>query len=89
MSTKSGGIGQPNCRLLADDLKTLPARGDKLFHADKEVGYVTSAVASPILKANIALGYVRRESNAIGSELVLSIAAGEIIATIVELPFAK
>src|SRR6266487_2297920 len=47
---------------LADDLKTLPARGDKLFKDGKEIGYITSAIASPMLKANIALGYVRREA---------------------------
>ena len=56
---------------LADDLKTLPQRGDKLFHAGKEVGYVTSAVKSPALNVNIALGYVRREVNQIGNELTL------------------
>lgn len=74
---------------LADDLKTLPKRGDKLFHAGKEVGYVTSAVKSPALNANIALGYVRREANQIGTELLLQTASGESAAKIVELPFVK
>src|ERR1700722_6371952 len=74
---------------LADDLKTLPQRGDKLFHAGKEVGYVTSAVRSPMLNANVALGYVRREANQIGNELTLRTAAGESPAKIVELPFVK
>src|SRR5206468_2200860 len=44
---------------LSDELKSPPAKGDKLFHGGKEAGYVTSALASPALKANIALGYVR------------------------------
>src|SRR5882672_7436205 len=56
---------------LVDDLKALPQHGDKLFHAGKEVGYVTSAVKSPSFNANIALGYVRREVNQIGSDLTL------------------
>jgi len=73
---------------LADDLKSLPARGDKLFSAGKEVGFVTSAVKSPKLKANIALGYVRREINQTGNELALQTADGESPAKIVELPFA-
>ena len=73
----------------ANELKTLPAKGDKLFHDGKEVGYVTSAVKSPALNANIALGYVRRESNAIGTELALRTTAGETKAVITELPFAK
>ena len=74
---------------LANDLATLPARGDKLFHAGKEVGYVTSAVKSPALNANIALGYVRREANQVGNELTLRTAAGESPAKITGLPFAK
>jgi folate-binding protein YgfZ len=86
-------IGHVNKELrglrLADDLKNLPARGDKLFHAGKEVGYVTSAVKSPSLNANIALGYVRREANQIGNGLTLRMAAGESPVKIVALPFVK
>ena len=67
----------------------LPQKHDKLFHAGKEVGYVTSAVKSPSLNANIALGYVRREANQIGNELTLRTTAGESPAKIVELPFVK
>ena len=74
---------------LATNLESLPKKGDKLFHAGKEVGYVTSAVKSPALKADIALGYVRREANQIGNELTLRTAAGESPAKIVELPFVK
>ncbi len=69
---------------LADQLATLPAKGAKLFLGDKEVGYVTSAVHSPRLNANIALGYVRREANQIGTELLLQINEGKVAAKIVE-----
>ncbi len=75
---------------LADPASTglpLPQRGDKLFRDGKEIGYVTSAVKSPALNVNIALGYVRREANQIGTELILKRAAGESTAKIVELPF--
>ncbi|MCI0351235.1 MAG: hypothetical protein L0Z53_17565, partial [Acidobacteriales bacterium] len=61
--------------------EALPNRGDKLLLDGKEVGYVTSAVFSPVLKANIALGYVRKEHNAIGTKL-----DG---AEIVQLPFVN
>jgi folate-binding protein YgfZ len=85
---------------LADDLSALPQKHDKLFHNGKEIGYITSAVKSPALNAlvapklqseggNIALGYVRREANQIGTELVLRTATGESPAKIVELPFVK
>jgi glycine cleavage system aminomethyltransferase T len=50
---------------------------------------VTSAVKSPALNANIALGYVRREANQIGNELTLRTAAGESPVKIVALPFVK
>jgi folate-binding protein YgfZ len=87
-------VGHVNKELRALRLATnlgepLPAKGDKLFHAGKEVGYVTSAVKSPALNAHIALGYVRREANQIGNELTLRTATGESPAKIVELPFVK
>jgi folate-binding protein YgfZ len=74
---------------LADDLKGLPKKGDKLFHDEKEAGFVTSAIVSPRLRANIALGYVKREVNQPGTELMLRTADGESRARIVELPFVK
>jgi folate-binding protein YgfZ len=72
---------------LADNLKQLPQRGDKLFHAGKEAGYITSTVKSPALHANIALGYVRREVNQIGTELTIRTASSEAPVKIFELPF--
>jgi folate-binding protein YgfZ len=74
---------------LSNDISVLPAKGEKLYKDDKEVGYITSAVASPILKANIALAYVRRETNEIGTALKLksSASALESAAQIVTLPF--
>jgi folate-binding protein YgfZ len=74
---------------LADDLKAFPHSGDKLFLDGKEIGYVTSAVKSPALNANIALGYVRREANQIGTELTVKTAEEESLAKIVALPFVS
>jgi folate-binding protein YgfZ len=86
-------IGHVNKELrglrLADDLKTLPNKGDKLFHNGKEIGYITSAIKSPALNGNIALGYVRREANQIGTELTLRTAGEESVVKISELPFVK
>jgi folate-binding protein YgfZ len=73
---------------LNDDLKTLPTRGDKLFLGEKEIGYITSAVFSPKLKANIGLAYVRREGNKVGTDLFLRTVDGNSPAKIVELPFS-
>jgi folate-binding protein YgfZ len=72
---------------LADDLKELPVRGDKLFHDGKECGYITSAMASSSLKANIALGYVRKEANQIGTELTVKTSEGESLVKVVVMPF--
>jgi folate-binding protein YgfZ len=83
-------IGHVNKELrglrLAANLEPLPKRGDKLFHNGKEIGYITSAVKSPTF-GNIALGYVRRAANQIGTELILKTASSESTVKIVELPF--
>jgi folate-binding protein YgfZ len=65
----------------------LPRRGDKLFHAGKEVGHITSAVQSPALHAPIALAYIRREASQIGTELTLKMATAETQAKVASLPF--
>jgi folate-binding protein YgfZ len=70
---------------LADDLAKLPNKGDKLFHDGKEIGYITSAVK--LAAQNVALGYVRREANKIGTELTMQTPDGPHPVKIVELPF--
>ncbi len=74
---------------LPDNLRALPVKGDKLFLGEKEVGYITSATASPRLRANIALGYVRREANQIGTELRLQMPPDKLPVKIVDLPFVS
>lgn len=73
---------------LTDDLKSLPQKGDKLFHGDKEVGYITSATRLPALKASFALGYVRKEVNEAGKELTLKTANRDSVARILDKPAA-
>lgn len=72
---------------LPDDLPELPGKGAKLFLGEKEVGFITSAASSPTLPGNIALGYVRREAVATGTELLVTIGAAKLPARIVDLPF--
>lgn len=67
----------------------LPRKGDKLFAGEKEVGYITSGVHSPALHANIALGYVRREHNAPGTELSWRGETGSGTAQVAQLPFVS
>ncbi len=61
-------------------LATLPARGDKLFADDKEVGHLTSVVPG------FALVYVRKEQNARGTTLTLRGAAGDCVVTVEAIP---
>jgi folate-binding protein YgfZ len=72
---------------LPANLDALPIKGAKLFHSGKEVGYITSAANSPLLRTNIALGYVRKEVNQVGTELTLKTASADVPVTLVELPF--
>ena len=84
-----GHVNRELCGLrLEGNPEFLPQRGDKLIHAGKEAGYVTSAVRSPLLNATIALGYVRRGVKEIGAELTLKAAKEELSVQVVALPFA-
>jgi folate-binding protein YgfZ len=74
---------------LNDELVQLPTKGDKLFLTGKEVGHITSAVNSPLLNSKIALGYVRKDANEIGKELILKQAGAETTARVAALPFSK
>jgi folate-binding protein YgfZ len=47
----------------------LPAAGTKVFAAGKEVGFITSATHSPKHHADVALAYIRKESNSPGTAL--------------------
>lgn len=67
---------------------TLPERGDKLFQGGKEVGFLTSVGFSPVV-GGLALGYVHREANEIGTALTVQSGTQEFGATIVALPFGR
>jgi folate-binding protein YgfZ len=84
-----GHVNRKLCGLrLPASLSSLPAKDDKLFFEEKEVGYVTTSVASPDL-GNIALGYVRTESAQPGIRLTLRIAGTEGAVEVAELPFRR
>ena len=66
-----------------------PVSGDKLFHDSQEIGWITSAVVSPHFGHPIALGYVRREHLAPGTQLRIDRQGKPMIAEVVTLPFAR
>jgi glycine cleavage system aminomethyltransferase T len=61
----------------------VPARGTRLFAADRDVGFVTSAAESPRL-GTIAMGYVHRDFLAAGTKVEAATDAGRIPATVTE-----
>jgi tRNA-modifying protein YgfZ len=62
-----------------DATASVPKSGDKIFQDAKEVGWITSAVFSPKLERPIALGYVRKECNQIGTRLTVNHFGAEIV----------
>lgn len=71
-----------------DDRQDLPPRGTKLQKDGKDVGVLTSSVWSPGHRSVLALGLVRRECHALGTELTVATGGEGRHARIVELPFA-
>ena len=57
----------------------LPASEKPIVFDGKEIGYVTRAAYSPMFQLNIAMGYVRREQSAPGSEVQISGAAATAV----------
>ncbi|MGA2749451.1 MAG: glycine cleavage T C-terminal barrel domain-containing protein [Verrucomicrobiota bacterium] len=70
---------------LPADLQELPPSGAKLFLGQKQAGYITTAVRSPLFQSIIALAYVRREADHPGADLALETPAGKISAQIIPL----
>jgi folate-binding protein YgfZ len=62
----------------------LPEKGVKLMREGKEVGYITSSTHSPRHGARVALAYVRKEANAVGTDLTLF--GSGTVATIIAVP---
>ena len=81
--------GHPN-RLLRGieiDASQQPQQNAPVFSGDKEVGWITSAVYSPTLEKQIALGYVRMAVTDVGSCVQIETSEGRVNGTIRLLPF--
>lgn len=83
-----GRVTRRLCGLrLSEPAGSLPVAGDVVTHDGREVGRVTSAVRSPSLGADIALGYVRREHDRPGTSVRVGGEGRARQATLVPLPF--
>lgn len=74
---------------LPPELPDLPPKGTKLFRDGREVGVIMNALRSPAHGTNLALGYVRKECNQVGTELRLGDPAGTALAVVTPLPFTS
>jgi glycine cleavage system aminomethyltransferase T len=82
--------GQINRTLTGLKLSTGPVpRGSLLYRDGKEVGRVTSSVASPLLGTGIALAFVRRGSWEPGTTVEVETEGQRHPAVVTALPFAK
>ena len=61
----------------------VPQRGARLFAADRDVGFVTSAAESPRL-GTIAMGYLHRDFLAAGTKVEAATDGGRVPATVTE-----
>jgi folate-binding protein YgfZ len=65
----------------------IPSPGEELWHGDRKVGRITSAVRSPERQQVIALAYLRREQSARGTMVTIRHDDGESVASVTTLPF--
>ena len=56
-------------RIDGADVGAVPQKGDRVHAADRDIGFVTSAVASPAMGTVLAMGYVHRDFVEAGTAL--------------------
>ena len=83
--------GHPNRLLRGFEIvgDVQPQNRDRLFDADKEIGWITSATVSPTLEKIIAMGYVRIAFTDEGSQIEVETTDGPVNATTRLLPFYR
>ncbi len=82
---------KPPSRLVAFEMleRSIPRKGYEIYIGETRVGAVTSGCFSPSLRKGIGLGYVKRGSTKVGTELAVLIRGKMIPGVIVKPPFYK
>lgn len=83
-----GGVSKKLCGLVLKG-EVIPKKNDPILDRETEVGHITSATFSLILKKTIALGYLKKDSWKIGHPLTVKIELDQIPARVEELPFYR
>jgi tRNA-modifying protein YgfZ len=84
-----GRVARRLIGLTLENSDCVPAHGDRIRSGDREIGRVTSAVASPALGRAIALGYVHRDFAEPGTTMVLIRDDRALPAVVTKLPFVE
>jgi aminomethyltransferase len=69
--------------------KNVPRNGSSILSENREIGTVTSACFSPLMRTGIGLGYVVKRYAQAGQEIEIELRDKEITAKITELPFFR
>ena len=86
MATYRGHISKKLSGLLIEG-ERVPAVGSKVSKDGKDIGYVTSAITSPVLGRIIALAYIKYGYFEAGNDVQVVDDAGALPARVTELPF--
>ncbi|SPP63331.1 aminomethyltransferase family protein [Nitrospira lenta] len=68
---------------------TIPPKGAKLFSGDREVGWISSATASPQQNGIIVFGFPLRDFSKAGTMLSIEVEGRKHDATVADLPFYR
>jgi len=83
-----GSVAKKLMGLLIDG-EAVPASGSRVYHAGKDVGWVTSACRSLALQRPIALGYVSRDAYAPTTAVAVGIGSDTAPATVASRPLVS
>jgi aminomethyltransferase len=83
---KETGIRRRLSALLLHD-KGFPRHGYEVFSGHDKIGYITSGTVSPMLNRGIAMAYLDKPFDEVGSEVQIDIRGKQARASVVKLPF--
>ena len=88
LSQKEAGTEYKKCAFIADSRRS-PRHGFDIVKDNKNIGYVTSGVFSPMLKCGIGIGYVKSRYAETGTDFTVSKGRAKMNAEVCTLPFYK
>ena len=73
--------------VMETEVSPLPDHGEKIYHGDREVGWVSSSAFSPLLNKPVAFGFPLRDFSKPNTELTIEIKGQRHRAKVHSLPF--